>query len=125
MLETAQINTLRLLGHTFWRMGYPEKAERLLKALLSLMPGDSLCLRQLAAIALETGRADEALACLDSLGQNPENPESPETAREPSVLLMRAQALWRLERPAEARAVFGDYLVARPAGVGKGNKGNN
>jgi predicted Zn-dependent protease len=106
MLDDEQITTLRLLGHTYWRMGYLEKAEKLLKALLSLMPDDNLSLRQLAAIALESGRAAESLKYLDSLAGHRQG------EKDRTVLLMRAQALWRLQRPAEAREVFGDYLAA-------------
>ncbi|MDR1111020.1 MAG: hypothetical protein LBP92_10085 [Deltaproteobacteria bacterium] len=107
MLDDAQITTLRLLGYTYWRMGFLEKAERLLKAILSLLPGDGQCLRQLAAISLESGRAEETLKYLDSL-DNTSHPEKDQT-----VLLMKAQALWRLERPAEARTAFSDYLAMR------------
>jgi predicted Zn-dependent protease len=112
MLDEAQITTLRLLGHAYWRLGYLEKAERLLKALLSFLPQDGLCLRQLAAIALQSGRPEEALSRLALL------PKEEPAASDPTVALTRAQALWRLGRSEEARAAFGDYLKGQTAEAG-------
>lgn len=114
MLDEAHITTLRLLGHTYWRMGYLDKAERLFKALLALLPGDGQGLRQLAAVALAGGRAEEALEYLNRLDEA----RGAEGGRDRTALLMKAQALWRQGRAEEARAAFNDYLAGEAAGGG-------
>jgi predicted Zn-dependent protease len=111
MIEDQEITTLRILGHMYWQLGYLPKAERLFKALLSLLPGDRETRAQLAAIFLEGERWPEALNHVeDLLGE-----QVPAT-EDGFLWLLKAKALWQLERQAEARAALDEYLATREVG---------
>jgi predicted Zn-dependent protease len=100
--------SLRILGFLYLRLGFFDRAARLFRALLALCPEDAAVARSLAAAQLEAGNPESALELL-------EKPPLAGLSGEALLLLLKARALWRLERSAEARAAMDDYLAALSA----------
>ena len=117
MLTQEQRTTLSVLGYLYYRMGRHASARRIYASLLAAWPKevapDPLYFQAsmaLASIAVEDSRGEVALRYLQSI------PE-PETAGEAPVLLLRAQALWLLERHDEARNAIQKYMFLLGAHV--------
>jgi len=108
-LDADQRTSLRVLGFLYLRLGYCERAARLFRALTALDPGDVDAAKSLAAAQIESGKAE---AALELLAASPLR----EAADDDVLMLLKARALWRLERNAEARAAMNAWLAAR-AGV--------
>ena len=110
MLTQEQRTTLSVLGYLHYRMGRHASARRIYASLLAAWPKeaapDALYIQAslaLASIAVEDGRGEVALRYLQSL------PE-PTAVREAPALLLRAQALWLLDRHDEARNAIQKYM---------------
>jgi predicted Zn-dependent protease len=106
VIDEEKIATLRILGYMYWRLGLTDKAERLFKALLALNPGNAVICGQLAAIALDQGRPETALEYVEQLLTEAG------AAAGRFLWLIKAQALGRLDRLAEARAALDEYMKA-------------
>jgi DNA-binding SARP family transcriptional activator len=111
-LDQEHITSLRVLGFLYLRLGFADRAARLFLALLALHPTDAEAGLSLAAALLEHGKAEAALDILTRL----EEPSSPATdsgySANPVFLLLKARALWRLQRNEEAFLVMDHYLAA-------------
>jgi Flp pilus assembly protein TadD len=108
-LDQDQLVSLKVLGFLYLRLGFFDRASRLFRALFSLSPGDAEVARNLAASVLEAGHPEEALDILDA----PPLRAGPEvSAADPVLLLLKARALWRLDKNAEAQGVMDAYLAA-------------
>jgi|GEM_PF-1728575 len=108
MLNQEQITALRLLADIYIQQEQPEKGWTLLRLLVACPRAqpDSALLAAFAHACLLTGRHAEALAAIDrSLAA-----QSPPSAARAMACLIRARALWGLERTEEARAALQDYL---------------
>jgi tetratricopeptide (TPR) repeat protein len=108
-LDREQTISLRVLGFLYLRLGFSDRAARLFQALFALSPDDAEVARSLAAALLENGEAAETLKLL----------EAPllraGSAADPILLLLKARALWRLQKNEEAFLVMDAYLAATGA----------
>ncbi|MDR1577778.1 MAG: hypothetical protein LBT86_06100 [Deltaproteobacteria bacterium] len=104
MINDDQILTLRVLGHMYIRLGLKDKADRLIRALLTIKPNEPGLLGASAALALDHDKPQEALEKLTRLFANSLTPD-------PTFILIKAQALWRLGRVAEALEAKDQYLA--------------
>ena len=104
-LTEAELNSLRLLGFLYLRLGLAARAVRLFQALAALVPQDVQIALSLAAAHLEDERPETALAVL-------ERPPLAGAQEEPAARLLKAQSLWRLERREEASALMDRHLSA-------------
>jgi tetratricopeptide (TPR) repeat protein len=107
-LDREQIISLRVLGFLYLRLGFADRAARLFQALLVLLPEDVEATLSLSAALLENGNAEAALNLLEAplLAADP---------ADPIRLLLKARALWRLQRNEEAFLVMNRYLAAGAA----------
>lgn len=105
-LSNNQLRSLQAYGYLLLRMGLYERAQRLFHALSAIDPEDRWALRNLAYTSLVTGNAQAALDYLRrAIGQGP-------LPSDDAVLhLLKAQALWRLERKDEAQNSVDTYLA--------------
>lgn len=105
-LTGNQMRSLQAYGYLLLRMGLFERAQRLFRALGALDPDDRWVLRNLAYTSLLTGNPQAALDYLRrAIGQAP-------LPSDDAVLhLLKAQALWRLERKDEAQNSVNTYLA--------------
>jgi predicted Zn-dependent protease len=104
-LGRDQTISLKVLGFLYLRLGFSDRAARLFRALLALSPEDAEVTQSLAAALLENGNAEEALRLLETSPLRADLPN-------PVPLLLKAQALWRLQRNEEAFAAMNAYLAA-------------
>ena len=109
-LEYGQMTSLKVLGAIYLRLGFFERAARLFQALFALAPEDAGIARSLAAALLENGEAE---AALERLAAPPLSADSADAAasRDPVLLLLKARALWRLQKNEEAFSVMDAYLA--------------
>jgi thioredoxin-like negative regulator of GroEL len=108
-LDREQTISLRVLGFLYLRLGFSDRAARLFRALFSFMPDDAEIARSLAAALLENGEAEETLKLLEA---PPLRATVHSPADDPILLLLKARALWRLQRNEEAFLVMDTYLAA-------------
>lgn len=93
----------------YYRAGMLDDAESQYRTLLESNPQNAVALDRLATIALRTGRAAEAIECLDAL---------PESARTSATLRNRALALELLDRFDEALEVLEAASELEPGDAG-------
>jgi tetratricopeptide (TPR) repeat protein len=107
-LDREHVISLRVLGFLYLRLGFADRAARLFQALLALSPDDAEAALSLAAALLENGKAEAALNLLEAplLAAHSAN------SANPVFLLLKARALWRLQRNEEAFLVMDRYLAA-------------
>jgi tetratricopeptide (TPR) repeat protein len=103
LLEDEQVFGLRALGFLYLRLGACDRASRLFQALAVLYPDDVECAQNLAAAELEAGHPEEALRRLD-------HPPLAGNGDTPLCCLLRARALWRLQRIDDAFAAMERFL---------------
>jgi tetratricopeptide (TPR) repeat protein len=116
-LGREHIVSLKVLGFLYLRLGFFDRATRLFRALSALLPEDAEAALSLAAALLENGDAAEALSLLDapSLADDPAGLAASGNRAGPAFLLLKARALWRLQKNEEALAVMDRYLAAGEA----------
>ncbi|MDR3037794.1 MAG: hypothetical protein LBV21_00640 [Candidatus Adiutrix sp.] len=102
-LEQDHLESLKVLGYFYLRLGLAERAERLFAALTALIPGDAQAALSLAAARLEAGRPGEALALFDRPPLS--GPEAGGLTAE-AARLLKARSLWRLGRREETFALL-------------------
>lgn len=100
-LDREHIISLRVLGFLYLRLGFADRAARLFRALLALLPEDAEATLSLVVALLENGDAEAALDLLAAPFDDSANP---------ILLLLKARALWRLQRNEEAFRVMDRYL---------------
>ena len=108
LLENEQALSLRALGFLYLRLGAHERASRLFQTLTVLYPDNVECAQSLAAAELEAGRPEAALRRLDQAPLD----KSDDT---PLCCLLRARALWRLQRTEAAFTAMERFLEVRQA----------
>lgn len=113
-MSDRSADALHVLAHGHLLHGAPDRALGLALAGLRLNPDQPRFLRLVARALLDSGRAAEALATLDELALSDPEPSGPSGAQ-----ILRARALWRLGRRAEARALI-TAPFARPGAPGAG-----
>lgn len=110
MLTKEQRLTLAVLGYLHFRMGRNDAAKRIFTAILAASPDEVDHLSRqshalLAAVAIEDGKGEAALrhlhAAMDGVLLS---------SREAVLHLLRARALWLLERRDEARDAVQSYM---------------
>jgi tetratricopeptide (TPR) repeat protein len=106
-LQPAHRDALRLLGYLLLRQGHVPDAIAVFRGLLALDPDDRHAHRSLIYAYLAADEAERALEVASSYTPRPHEPLAA------TVHLLRAQALWRLDRPKEARMAFQRFLELR------------
>ncbi|MDR0356175.1 MAG: hypothetical protein LBJ64_10665 [Deltaproteobacteria bacterium] len=106
-MEQGQLEVLKILGYLLHRLGRLEEAERLFKALLVVAPDDGYVRRLGAAVSLALNEPRKALADLDDVLRTDEA-----LARRPGLLLMKVEALLRLNLTDEAAATREEYFAS-------------
>ncbi len=111
MLTKEQRLTLAVLGYLYFRMGRNDAAKRIFTVLLAASSEKTDRLSRqahalLAAVAVENGKGEIALrhlhAAMDGVLL---------ASRDAALHLLRARALWLLERRDEARDAVQQYMV--------------
>jgi thioredoxin-like negative regulator of GroEL len=113
-LDREHVASLKVLGFLYLRLGFADRAARLFQALLALLPEDAEAALSLAAALLENGKAETALKLLEAPPLAAHSNDSDDSAR-PVFLLLKARALWRLQRNEEAFLVMDRYLASGEA----------
>ncbi|MDR2450585.1 MAG: hypothetical protein LBE85_02185 [Candidatus Accumulibacter sp.] len=113
-LDREHLISLRVLGFLYLRLGFADRAARLFQALLALLPEDGEATLSLVAALLENDNAEAALNLLEAPLSAAESANSTGSA-DPVRLLLKARALWRLQRNEEAFLVMDRYLAAAGA----------
>ncbi|MDR0379734.1 MAG: hypothetical protein LBI62_07325 [Candidatus Accumulibacter sp.] len=109
-LDREHVVSLKVLGFLYLRLGFADRAARLFRALLALSPEDAEATLSLAAALLENGSAEAALNLLEA-------PHLATThSADPVFLLLKARALWRLQKNEEAFLVMDRYLAVAGEG---------
>ena len=104
-LDREGLEALEILGHVYFLQGRRKEARIVFNGLLTLDEGNQCALRHLAALNLEEGAGEEALARLEALAFSAEKDEP-----DPRQWLMRAKALSLLGRSAEAAENLAEYV---------------
>lgn len=105
LLTSEQRQTLYILGYLYIRMGLNDSAERLFKTILSLFPEDKWSHRSLAVIAMRKG---DSISCLTHIYKAVTGEQS--IVKHAPLLLLQAQALWKLGRYSESKTSIQNYI---------------
>ncbi len=109
-MDTEELDTLDFLAYLFLRNGKWDKALPLYEALVAVDGNNVRRKLALAYVMLRAGREKDAQTLLDwCLTQSDEAPS-------PSLVLLRARALWQLGRHEEAR----EFLLYPDRAAGSG-----
>ena len=100
-------DVLRLLGYFLLRQQRAADAVAVFRGLLATDPGDRHAHRALVYAHLVAGEAERALELASSYVPRPHEPLAA------TIHLLRAQALWRLGRPAQAREALQRFIDLR------------
>ena len=103
VLDREGLEALEILGHVYFLQGRRKEARIVFSGLLALDEGNQCALGHLAALGLEEGEGEEALARLEDLDFSAEKAD-------PRLWLMRAQALSLLGRGEEAAENLAEYV---------------
>lgn len=108
-LNEGQWCALSVLGYMWLRLGNFPRAERVFRALAAVRPDDLKTSASLAAALLSQERPGDALEVVERLlaGRAP-------AAGEGYLWLLKAKALWRLDRRDEAASAVRNYLALTP-----------
>lgn len=103
--------TLAVLGYLYFRMGRNDAAKRIFSLLLAASPEQADRLSRqahalLAAVAIEDGKGEIALRHLHAAMDG-----AILSSRDAALHLLRARALWLLDRKDEARDAVQSYMV--------------
>lgn len=109
-LSDEEVKVLQVLAHLYATQNRLDEAVTLLETAERHSPGNTEVMRALAAIHMLMKRHDAALELAEAtLALEP--PHDDRVA----LMLMRAQALWALDRPLEARRAMAAYIEERQA----------
>lgn len=100
-------DALRLLGYVLLRQGQATDAVTVFHGMVRLDPGDRQAHRALISAYLAAGDPEHALEVASSYVVRPNEP------RAAALHLLRAQALWRLGQPVEAREALDRFIELR------------
>lgn len=106
-LSAGHRDVLRLLGYFLLRQDRAADAVAVFRGLLATDPEDRHAQRALIYAYLAAGEPERALEQAGSYNPRPHEP------RAATIHLMRAQALWRLGRPEEAREALQRFIELR------------
>lgn len=106
-LSAEHRDALRLLGYLLLRQNHAADAVAVFRGLLATAPDDRHAHRALIYAYLA---ADEAERALELAGSYVPRQHEPLAA---TIHLLRAQALWRLDRPDEAREALQRFVELR------------
>jgi tetratricopeptide (TPR) repeat protein len=106
-LSAEHRDALRLLGYLLLRQNHAEDAVAVFRGLLATGPDDRHAHRALIYSYLAVDDAERALELAASYLPRPHEP------RAATIHLLRAQALWRLGRPEEARDALQRFVELR------------
>lgn len=115
-LTQDERTALSVLAFLFFRMGMDNRARRVYEAMAELSePGSSdrrFAMAGVAAVSVESGDGEAALAALREAMAN-----GALSTKEASLYLLKARALWLLDRKTEAEAARDRflYLTGQPA----------
>lgn len=107
-MNSNELKSLSVLAFLLYRLGWYERAERVYAGIVALCaegdPERRGALAGLAASQIEQKKAAEALANVDAAIA-----AGPVATAQAGMYLIRAQALWQLDRKTEARTARDRY----------------
>ncbi|MEM9840703.1 MAG: tetratricopeptide repeat protein [Pseudomonadota bacterium] len=107
-LNDEEVKVLQVLAHLYATHNRLDEAVTLLETAERHSPGNTEVMRALAAIHMLMKRHDAALELADAtLALQPTHDDRV------ALMLLRAQALWGLDRPLEARRAMAAYIEER------------